>query len=345
MKAVVLEKVKEITLRDFDIRETMGPDDVRIAIHTVGVCGSDVHYLEHGKIGPFVVRQPIILGHEASGTIVEVGSRVRDLAVGDRVCMEPGVPNPTGRATRLGIYNLDPDVRFWATPPVHGCLRESVVHPAAFTFRLPDNVSFGEGAMVEPLAIGMHAAVKAAIKPGDRAVVIGAGTIGVVTALSLLAGGCSTVVITDVKKEKLKIAGSYTGLVPVDIGTTDVRAVVKDVTAGWGADIVVEASGSGAAYLSLFELPCPRGRVILTGMPVTPTPVDVVAAQAKELTIETIFRYTHAYPRSLALMGSGKIDLKRLITDVYPFRESLKAFAYATSPRPTSVKVQIEVAE
>ncbi len=343
MKALVLEKVKQLSLREFPVREEMGPDDVRIAINTVGICGSDLHYIEHGRIGQFIVQGPMILGHEASGTILEVGSRVTNLKVGNRVCMEPGIPNPIGKAARLGFYNLDPEVRFWATPPIHGCLRETVVHPAAFTFLLPPGVTFGEGAMVEPLAIGMHAAVKAAIRPGDRAAVVGAGTIGVVTALALLAGGCSKVIVTDVKEEKLQIAGRYPGIVPVNVKKADAQSVVMDETEGWGCDIVVEASGSSAAYSSLFALSCPRGRVVLIGMPAGPAPIDVVAAQAKELTIETIFRYAHVYPRALALMGSGKIDLKPLITEVYPFVESIEAFAYAASPRPTSVKVQIEL--
>jgi D-xylulose reductase len=344
MKAVVLEKVGQISVRDFPLKEDVGPEDVRIAIHTVGICGSDVHYYQHGRIGQFIVREPMILGHEASGTVLEVGPRVTHLKVGDRVCMEPGIPNPSGRATRLGIYNLDPDVRFWATPPVHGCLRETVVHPAAFTFRLPGNVSYEEGTMVEPLSIGMHVAARAVIRPGDRAVVIGAGTIGVLTAISLLAGGCSMVIVADVKKEKLGIAARYAGVVPVDVGGSSLPDAVKEATDGWGADIVVEASGNEKAYSSLFDLPCPRGRVILVGMPVGPAPVDVVAAQAKEVTIETIFRYAHAYPRALALMGSGKIDVKPLMTDHYRFRDSVAAFEYASSPKPTSVKVQIQVA-
>ena len=151
---------------------------MRIDIHTVGVCGSDVHYYQHGQIGPFVVKEPMILGHEASGTVIEVGSAVKHLKVGDRVCMEPGIPEPASLPSRLGFYNLDPDVKFWATPPIHGCLRTSVVHPASFTYKLPDNVGFDEGAMVEPLAVGMHASTKAKIKPGDTAVVLGAGPIG-----------------------------------------------------------------------------------------------------------------------------------------------------------------------
>ncbi|TRD22097.1 alcohol dehydrogenase catalytic domain-containing protein, partial [Palleronia caenipelagi] len=168
-QALVLEEKDRLSLREIDLPDTLGPEDVRIAIHTVGVCGSDVHYYTHGKIGPFVVREPMVLGHEAAGTVSEVGRDVTSLAVGDRVCMEPGIPNMRSRAAKLGVYNVDPSVRFWATPPVHGCLTPSVVHPAAFTYKLPDHVSFAEGAMVEPFAIGMQAAARAKIKPGDIA--------------------------------------------------------------------------------------------------------------------------------------------------------------------------------
>ncbi len=167
MKSLVLEEKMKLSLRDFPIEreEVMGPHDVRIKLHTVGICGSDVHYYTHGGIGVFQVKAPMILGHEASGTVVETGSAVHDLKVGDRVCMEPGIPDPLSRSTRLGLYNVDPAVRFWATPPVHGVLRPSVVHPAAFTFKIPDNVSFAEAAMVEPLAVGVHAATKAQVSP------------------------------------------------------------------------------------------------------------------------------------------------------------------------------------
>ena len=128
MKALVLEEQHKLTLRDFPIErdEVMGPHDVRIKMHTVGICGSDVHYYTHGGIGEFIVRAPMILGHEASGTVIEAGSAVKTLKVGDRVCMEPGIPDPNSRATRLGLYNIDPAVRFWATPPVHGILRPTV---------------------------------------------------------------------------------------------------------------------------------------------------------------------------------------------------------------------------
>jgi D-xylulose reductase len=259
MKSLVLETKHQLSLRDFPIEESAGPHDVRIALHTVGICGSDLHYYQHGGIGPYIVRAPMILGHEASGTVVEVGLEVTGLAAGDRVCMEPGIPDPNSRATRLGIYNLDPAVRFWATPPIHGCLRTTVVHPAAFTFKLPDNVSFAEGAMAEPLAVGMHGANKARIRAGDIAVVIGAGPIGMVTALAALAGGCSRVFVSDVQTPKLELAAKYPGITPVNVREQNLAEVVREATEGWGADIVFEASGNERAIQGLLEPLCPGG--------------------------------------------------------------------------------------
>ncbi|MCC7447814.1 MAG: NAD(P)-dependent alcohol dehydrogenase [Anaerolineae bacterium] len=343
MPALVLERKDELSIREIPLPdfEKVGPHDVRIAIHTVGICGSDVHYYTHGAIGPFVVREPMVLGHEASGTVVEVGSAVTHLKVGDRVCMEPGIPDPNSKASRLGIYNLDPAVRFWATPPVHGCLTPFVVHPAAYTFKLPDNVSFAEGAMVEPLAVGVHAANKAQIKPGDLAVVIGAGPIGMVTALAALAGGCSRVVMTDMIQPKLDLAAKLGPITPVNVKEQNVVDVVNQMTDGWGADIVFECSGSEKAIATMFDPLAPGGRVVLIGLPVAPVPFSVSMATIKEARIESVFRYAHVYPRALALMGSGKIDVKPLITDTFPFKESIAAFNYATNMKPTSVKAQI----
>ena len=342
MKALVLKEKTKLAIMDMDIRETLGPDDVRIKMHTIGICGSDVHYYTHGKIGNFVVKEPMILGHEASGTIIGAGKNVKTLTFGDRVCMEPGVPDLRSRATMEGIYNLDPAVVFWATPPVHGCLRETVVHPAMFTFKLPDNVSYAEGAMVEPLSVGLQAVKKANIKPGDVALVTGCGTIGILAGLAALAGGCSKVIITDVIDPKLKIAASY-GMIPVNIIKQNLQKVVDDVTGGWGVDAIFEASGNEAAITNIFQPLCPGGKVVFIGMPVNPVPVDIVAAQAKEARMETVFRYANLYPRALALMGSGKIDVKPLITDKYKFADAIKAYDYAANPEPRTVKIVIEM--
>ncbi len=341
MQALVLEEKDRLALRGIEIPETLGPHDVRIAIHTVGICGSDVHYYTHGAIGHFVVREPMVLGHEASGTVVEVGAEVTTLRPGDRVCMEPGIPDPNSRATRLGMYNLDPAVRFWATPPVHGVLRPTVVHPEAFTFKLPDNVSFAEGAMVEPLAVGMHAANKAHLQPGDLAVVMGAGPIGMVTALAALAGGCSQVVMTDVQQPKLDLAATLGPIRPVNVAQEDLVEVIHAMTDGWGADVVFECSGNERAAAGVFGPLRPGGTVVFVGMPLGPIAYDVSRAATKEPRVEHVFRYAHVYPRALALMGSGKIDVKPLITDTFGFADSVAAFDYAVHMPPTSVKAQI----
>jgi D-xylulose reductase len=343
MRALVLEKQGVLVLRDIDVEETLGPRDVRIAIRSVGICGSDIHYYEHGRIGSFVVREPMVLGHEASGQVVEIGSKVTSLQPGDRVCMEPGIPDLASKASRLGMYNLDPAVRFWATPPVHGVLRTSVVHPAGFTFKLPEGISDAEGAMVEPLAVGMHAASKARIRPGDVAVVIGAGTIGMMTALSALAGGCSRVVISDVVQPKLDLAATFGPVTPVNVTRQDLAQVVHEVTDGWGADVVFEASGNERAAAGVFALICPGGCVTFIGMPAGSIAYDVVAAQAREARVEHVFRYANVYARALALMGSSKIDVKPMITDRFAFEESVRAFEFARDMPPTSVKVQIEL--
>jgi D-xylulose reductase len=343
MKALVLEEKRRLSLREIDLPETVGPHDVRVQIRTVGICGSDLHYFQHGAIGPFVVRAPMVLGHEAAGVVLEAGIAVTDLAPGDRVCMEPGVPDPLGRATRIGRYNLDPKVRFWATPPVHGCLRPTVVHPAAFTFKLPTNVTLAEGAMVEPLAVGLHAATQARIVPGDVAVVMGAGPIGILTALAVLAGGCSRVFLSDVLAPKLALAADLGPITPINVREQDLVETVLRATDGWGADLVFDATGHPSALEQGIAALRPGGGLILIGMTGRPVPFDVVAAQVKEARIETIFRYAHVFPRALALMSSGKISVGPLITEKYEFADAIRAFDSADQGKPTTVKIQIEL--
>jgi D-xylulose reductase len=343
MKALVLEKVRELSLRDIDLALRVGPDDVKIKIDTVGICGSDVHYYTHGRIGGFVVNAPMVLGHEAAGVVVEAGAHVKSLKIGDRVCMEPGVPDLTSRASKLGLYNVDPSVVFWATPPVHGVLTPFVVHPAAFTYKLPDNVSFAEAAMVEPFAVGLWASVKAGIAPGDTAVVTGAGPIGIMAALAALAGGCSRVIVSDLVDEKLAIAGLYPGVSTVNVKREKLADAVSAATDGWGADIVFEASGSPRAYDGIEGLLRPGGCLIAIGMPVEPVKLDISAFAAKEIRIETVFRYANVFDRALAMIASGKVDLKPLISATFPFEDSIAAFERAAEGWPRDVKLQIKM--
>ena len=340
-RALVLERQHELSLRECPVEEPLGARDVRIAIHTVGICGSDVHFYTHGAIGPFVVRQPMILGHEAAGTVTEIGKSVATLKVGDRVCMEPGLPDPASRPTRLGLYNLDPAVRFWATPPVHGVLRASVVHPEAFTFRLPDNVSFAEGAMVEPLAVGVHATTKAKASAGHVAIVVGAGPIGLVTVLAAIAAGAARVFVSDVDDAKLTIAETLGPVTTINVGRENLAETVKAATADWGADVIYECSGNERAIADIFEPLCPGGVVVFVGIPLKPASYDVAAAMVKEARVEHVFRYAHVFDRCIAMLGSGSIDVKPLITRTFPFERSVEAFELAASAPKGEVKMQI----
>ena len=338
---LVLEEKGRLSLRSFPVSQRLGPDDVRIDVHTVGICGSDVHYFTHGAIGPFVVNEPMILGHEASGMVSEVGSAVTSLAVGDRVCMEPGIPDPSGRATRLGLYNLDPSVRFWATPPVHGVLRRSVVHPAAFTFPIPDEVSFAAAAMVEPLAVGVHATAKARAVAGHCAVVIGAGPVGLTTVLAAIAPGASHVIVSDVDEAKLRIARGLGNVTTVDARRDRPAESAMAATGGWGADVVYECSGNEAAVAGVFEPLAPGGTVVLVGIPLSPVAYNVAAAQIREARVEHVFRYAHVFDRCVAMLASGAIDVAPLITRTFAFADSVDAFESAAAAPPGEVKMQI----
>lgn len=344
MRALVLERQGELTIRDIAITEPFGARDVRIAVETVGICGSDVHYYRHGRIGDHVVREPLVLGHEAAGTVVEVGAEVTDLHVGDRVCMEPGIADPTHEESRHGRYNLEPGVRFWATPPVHGVLRPYVVHPAHLTYRLPDSVSTAAGAMVEPLAVAVHAVNKARVRLGDAVAVLGAGMIGVLTGLAARAAGASTVVITDVNAGKLAVLDHYPFMRGVVAGASVVEQV-RALTGGDGADVVFEASGAVAAAESSLDLVRAGGAVVFIGLPQRPIAYDVVKAVRNEVRVEHVYRYANVFARTVGLLASGQVDVTPLLSRTFGFSEAIAAFDLAASGAADIVKVQIDLGE
>ena len=342
MRAAVIHAPGDLRIETLALPE-MGPRSIKLRVDAGGICGSDLHYYQHGGFGTVRIRQPMILGHEASGVVIETGPQVRTLKAGDRVCMEPGIPDPDSRATRLGIYNVDPAVRFWATPPIHGVLRPTVVHPELFTFKLPDNVSFAEAAMVEPLAVGVHGATKAQVKPGDVGLVIGAGPIGLVTALAALAAGCARVYVSDVDEAKLALAATLGAITPVNVMQADLATTVLDGTEGWGADVVFECSGNPRAAAGVFDPLCPAGRVVFIGGQSEPIGYDVGKAMVREARVEHVFRYAHVFPRCIAMLSSGAIDVKPLITRTFGFDDSVRAFEIAASAPKGEVKMQIEL--
>jgi D-xylulose reductase len=341
--ALVLERPRQLALREIELPGTLGPKDVRVRVDVVGICGSDVHYYRHGRIGPFVVDAPMVLGHEAAGTILECGEDVNDLRPGDRVCIEPGVPDFSSPQSRTGLYNLDPSLTFWATPPIHGCLTSQVIHPAALTYRLPDSVTQAEGAMVEPLAVGMQAVTKAGGKPGDIALVMGAGPIGILTALCALAAGCARVLMFDPIAEKLENAAQYRGMDVFAPQSGSLNDQVMAATKNQGVDTVFECSGAARAFVDIADSLRPGGTIVCVGMPATEVPLDIVALMVKEIKVLTVFRYANVYDRAIALMASGKIDVKPLITASFPFECAIEAFKRADQSHPRDIKLQITI--
>ncbi|MED7788390.1 NAD(P)-dependent alcohol dehydrogenase [Francisella sp. 19X1-34] len=342
MKALYLDKINQLSIKDIKEPAITKDDEVKIKIKSVGICGSDLHYFTEGRIGDFIVKEPMILGHESSGEVVEIGKNVTNLKVGDRVCMEPGIPSAFSEEVKQGYYNLDPAVRFWATPPYDGCCCDYVVHPETFTFKIPDNVSYNEAAMVEPLSVGMQAATKANIKPGDLALVYGAGTIGAMTALSAIAGGCSEVIIVDVSKAKLEMLEQYDGIITLNSNEQDVLEFINEKTNSRGVDIVFECCGVKSVIDNICKPAKPGGKVIFVGMPNDTVNLDIVAMQVKELKFESVFRYCNMFPRSINLIASGKINLKPLITKKFSFKDAIHACEYAKNEGATNMKVMIE---
>jgi L-iditol 2-dehydrogenase len=244
MKAAVLHAVDDLRIQDVPVPRLTEPDDVLVRIRSVGVCGSDIHYFREGRIGRYIVGQPMILGHECAGEVVEVGEAVVDLKPGDTVALEPGIPCRKCVFCRTGRYNLCRDVVFFATPPIDGAFCEYVTHPADFAFRLPEGMSLDEGAMMEPLAVGMYAAQRAGIATGDTVAILGSGPIGLMALQAARARGATTLIATDVSPMRLEMARKLGATHALDARDVDVVKAVRDLTGGRGADAVMEAAGT-----------------------------------------------------------------------------------------------------
>jgi len=324
--AAFLTAIEKIEFRDVEV-PSVKENEVLVKMEAVGVCGSDVHYYSHGRIGDFVVEFPFILGHECAGTIVETGSGVTDLKVGDRVALEPGVPCGHCEFCMTGRYNLCPDVKFFATPPYHGCLMNYVSHPAQFAFKLPDNVSSVEGALVEPLAIGINAALTGGVKLGDTVVIFGAGCIGLVSLLASKAYGATRVIVADVIDKRLSVAEKM-GAITLNSKNCNVVEEIMRLTEGKGAQVVIDCAGVNATLCQSVEIAKAGGTIVWVGLASdTVNGLKINPISTKELTIKSIFRYKNLYPTAIAAIADGKIDISGIISDRYKFEDTPRAFA------------------
>ena len=345
MKVALMTGPGKLEIVEKDIPQP-APGEALVKLDYVGVCGSDLHYFENGRIGDFIVKYPFVLGHESGGVVVEVGSQVKNLKPGDRVALEPGKTCGQCEFCKTGLYNLCPDVVFFATPPVDGVFREYTAHEADLCFKLPDNVSTMEGALIEPLAVGFHAAITGGAKLNQSALVTGSGCIGLVAMLALKALGLSRVFVSDVVSKRLEKAKALGASGVINAAQEDVAKTVKELNGGEGIDLVIETSGTEAAAAGGIVVLKKGGTLVFVGYSKDGM-MNLPMGQAldKELTMKTIFRYRHIYPLAIDAVSQGKVDIKNIVTNVFDFADIQNAMDKSARNKTEIVKSVIKIAQ
>ncbi|KAL2077137.1 hypothetical protein ACEWY4_026641 [Coilia grayii] len=343
--SVVLHAKGDMRLEHRPIPEP-GPNEVLLQMHSVGICGSDVHYWQNGRIGDFVLKKPMVLGHEASGRVVKVGSAVTHLKPGDRVAVEPGVPREMDEFFKSGRYNLSPTIFFCATPPDDGNLCRYYKHSANFCYKLPDNVTFEEGALIEPLSVGIHACRRAGVTLGSTVLICGAGPIGLVCLLVAKAMGASLAVITDLSAERLALAKELGADFAVEVKREDTaEQLARKVEGLLGAQphITIECTGVQSSVQTAIYATRSGGVAVMVGLGAEMTTIPLVNAAVREVDIRGVFRYCNTWPMAIAMLASKKVNVRPLVTHRFPLEQAVQAFE--TTRQGLGVKVMLKCDE
>ncbi|KAK2596743.1 hypothetical protein QQS21_006198 [Conoideocrella luteorostrata] len=351
----VLQSVKNVSFEDRPIPKIQDPYDVMVHVAQTGICGSDVHYWQRGHIGSYVVNGPMVLGHESSGVVAEVGSKVKTLKPGDRVAMEPGVPCRRCDYCRVGSYHLCGDMVFAATPPHDGTLAKYYINAADFCYKVPENMDLEEAAMVEPVSVAVAIAKTANLQAHQTVVVLGCGPIGVLCQAVARAWGAKRVIGVDLIDSRLEVAKGYgvddvfkptrpdAGINAMDHAQNLAEDLKKAYGLGDGADVVLECSGAEpCVQLGVFAAKR-GGTFVQAGMGKETVAFPITAVCIRGLTIKGSIRYlAGCYPAAIDLISSGKIDVKRLVTNRFKFEDAEKAFELVKEGRGNVFKVMIE---
>jgi L-iditol 2-dehydrogenase len=331
MRVAVLVEPGRIEMEQRPV-PTPAPGDVLIRVSSVGVCGSDTHYYRHGRIGSFVVEAPLVLGHEAAGTIVGVGESVDPARIGQRVSIEPQRPDPESAETRRGDYNLCPHMRFFGTPPIDGALCDYVTIGAEFAHAVPDTVSDDAAALCEPLSVGIAALRKAGIGERAKVLVAGAGPIGIVVVQLARAYGASEIAVSDLDASRRDQARANGATVAFDPAAD---------APGSGFDAFIDASGAHAAVTAGIHALRPAGTAVLVGSGAESMELPTQLIQNRELTLTGVFRYANTWPEAISLVESGRVDLDSMVTRRFPLERTAEALD--SDRTPGSVKTVVAV--
>ncbi len=342
MKAAVLYGIHDMRVEDVPVPQVTSERDVLVRVRSVGVCGSDVHFFERGIIGKYPLRAPTIMGHEAAGDVVEVLDEACGLQPGDRVAIEPGYTCRRCEFCRSGQYNMCRDVVFLAAPPIHGAFAEYVAWPSDFLFKLPDTLSLDEGAMMEPLAVGLWAAKRGGAGPGDSVAILGAGPIGLLTMQSAIAAGATRAVVSDLEAGRLALAAKLGATDTIDASQTDAEASIMELTGGRGVDVAFECAGAVPTLQMALRVARNGGTVQIVGMPAEQHPqMPLYEMINRELDLRGLFRYANCYPPAISLVEAGRIDVASLVTHHFALAETPGAMTFVHERRDGVVKAII----
>jgi L-iditol 2-dehydrogenase len=342
MRAAVLHATEDMRIEEVAKPHIKAPDEVLLRIKSVGICGSDIHFLRHGRIGNIVLEKPTIMGHESAGEVVEVGSAVTGVKPGDLVAIEPGKTCRCCEFCKSGHYNLCPQVEFLAAPPVDGAFCDYLVWPQDFVFKLPEGMTADEGAMMEPLSVGLHAVRLAGVRGGDSVAVLGAGPIGLTTMMCAKAHGATTVIVTDVVQTRLENAKRMGATHVVNVRENDAVEAIMDLTGGRGVDAAFDCVGSQPTIQQALRVARNQGAVQLVGNPEELEPrFPVFEIINRELTVRGTFRYVNCYPRAIALAAAGTVDVKSMITHHFSLDETVEALRWVDGNKDKVIKAVI----
>jgi L-iditol 2-dehydrogenase len=341
MKAAVMHRTREIQLEELPVPD-IGANEVLIKVVAVGVCGSDLHYYTHGRIGKYVVDRPFILGHECSGDIAAAGSDVRHLKAGDRVAVEPGVTCGYCEACKEGRYNLCPKVKFLATPPCNGAFAQYIKVRQDFVYKIPDSLTYEEAALIEPFSVGIHAAARTRLQPDSSVAIIGMGPVGLMAIAAAKAYGASTIIAADLEPLRLEAAYRMGATHVINIREQDPTKAILRITGDKGVDVAWETAGTPSALQSALLSVRRGGKLAVVGLPAQEeVALNIPFMVDNEIDIYGVFRYANTYPRGIRSLSTGLVDANILVTDKYPLERTQEALERALNHKSECLKAVV----